>query len=131
MVSPVVQELLSLHAVPALATQLLQLGAAPEQVLLPPQDAPLHTAVLPLQLQEAFTGWLVPLQEPPEHTSPVVQELESLQETPFVLRVQLWVSVEVTLLQPPPLHTGDVTVRVWVPVVSQTSLKPPQALQEL
>ena len=128
-VSPVVQELLSLQAVPALTAQPLQLGAGPEHVELPPQEFPPHTAVLPLQLQDAFTGWLVPEQEPPEHTSPVVQALESLHETPLVLLMQLWVSVDVTLLQPPPLHTGEVTVRLWVPVVSQTSEKPPHAPQ--
>lgn len=33
-----------------------QTGAGPEHVELPPQDAPLHTAVLPLQLQDALTG---------------------------------------------------------------------------
>ena len=60
-----------------------QEGAEPEQVELPPQEAPLHTAVLPLQLQDAFTGWLVPEQEPSHLiVSPVVQLLPSLQAVP-------------------------------------------------
>ena len=64
-----------------MATQ--QLGAGPEHVELPPQEAPLQTAVLPLQLHAAFTGLLVleqlELQVPALLQTSVVQEFPSLQ----------------------------------------------------
>ncbi len=46
-----------------------------------------------------------------------------------MLRVQLPVSVVVTVSQLPPLQVGVNTERVRVPVVSQVLEKPPQLLQ--
>jgi hypothetical protein len=50
------------------------------------------------------------------------------QELPSVVREQVCDSVVVTVEQPPPEHTGVVTVRDWVPEVAQV-LPKPQALQ--
>lgn len=48
---------------------------------------------------------------------------------PSVSRAQGCVSVRIVPPQLPPLHTGSVQVRDWVPLSSQASLKPPQLPQ--
>ena len=68
------------------------------------------------------------LQLPPEQ-EPSWHEETFWQKVPLVFRVQEPVCVVVDVEQPPPLHVGVMTERVRVPVLSQTLLKPPHALQ--
>jgi hypothetical protein len=61
---------------------------------------------------------------------PVTQVSEP-HEAPSVERVQLCVSVRLSVAQPPPRHTGTMHVRVCVPVVAHVDAKPLHALHAL
>ena len=88
-----------------------------------PQLPPLHVGVITLRLCVPVVSQL--LENPPQ--APHAPKVTPPQDVPFVERVQLRDSLVVTVEQPPPLHVGVITLRLWVPVVSQVLAKPPHA----